>query len=180
MEKEDEQRIVQQYLEEHQDIYHPIKADIDIETNIDIESHSIPQHQIATHDVATIPCDVKSKNKNNRKITRYRHNVTQDSFKNESGFSPALQAVAIVGEAASEGPHQLQVFEIWVTLYVYFRRQFPQLSSTGILSLVTQKWETDKQSIIQRYLQNSEHLIQDTSSLFQIEDSSSSSSSEIK
>jgi hypothetical protein len=69
-----------------------------------------------------------------------------------SEFSNADKAVAIIGEAAAEGSHTLQVFEIWVTMYIYFRKQHPSLSSAAILTLVKQEWNQNKLSIIQRYL----------------------------
>ena len=75
-------------------------------------------------------------------------------------FPPALQAVAVIGEAASEGSHTLQVFDMWVSMYIYFRGLHPQLSPTGILSLVKQEWDQNKQSIIQQYISSSNNQLE--------------------
>jgi hypothetical protein len=199
---ENEQYIVKQYLDKHQDIY---QTDFDNKKknrkltkyrHNDVSKDSINNSSSSINDerfssienglTSSIENGLTSSIENgltssieNGLTSSIENGLSSSSSLDVNGFSPALQAVAIVGEAVSEGPHQLQVFEIWVTLYVYYRRQFPQLSSIGILSLVTQKWETDKQSIIQNYLDNSFfQKIQNepNMNLFQIEDSSSSTS----
>ena len=77
-------------------------------------------------------------------------------------FSNAEKAVAVIGEAAAEGDHTLKVFEIWVSMYIYFRKRHPSLSSAAILTLVKQEWEHNKTSIIQRYLDQEQHPLIDT------------------
>jgi hypothetical protein len=80
------------------------------------------------------------------------NNDGQRMIMDQNEFSNADKAVAIIGEAAAEAPHTLHVFQIWVTMFVYFRKKHPELSTGAILTLVKQEWGRDKQDIIADYL----------------------------